>query len=141
MGYLSFLSSIKVPRSPSSRSFTEPQKPRRNLALDTRLGARDSTEVRRRKSAPSFSLGPSNGPSRDRGELPILPAFSFRNLVLGIGNSVIAGELLSTGNGAAAPEQTAGGRPAATGLLDAPEPLDQDLRAQNRSYPFAARFL
>ena len=51
-----------------------------------------------------FSLGPNQALRRDRGELLFIPVFSFRETVLGIEKSVVAGELLSAGNGATAPE-------------------------------------
>ena len=57
-------------------------------------------------------------------------------MALRIKESVDSGE---HSHGATAGRRNSG-RPAATGPLDAPEPLDQDLRAQNRTYPFAALF-
>ena len=63
-------------------------------------------------------------------------AFSFRNLVLGIEKPVVAGELLSAGNGTAEPEEAAG-RPATAWFPPAgSEPLDARSRAENRRYLF-----
>jgi hypothetical protein len=59
--------------------------------------------------ASPFSLGPNQALRRDRGELLFIPVFSFRETVLGIEKSVVAGELLPAGNGATAPELVTAG--------------------------------
>ena len=57
-------------------------------------------------------FGPNRAPPGTRGELLYPVVFSFRETVLGIEKPVVAGELLSAGNGATEPVLSSG-RPAA----------------------------
>ena len=63
-----------------------------------------------------------------------------RRLVHQIAGLELTGELPAAVNGAAASEVfLAADLPPLT-PLDAPEPLDRDLKAENKTYPFAAHF-
>ena len=115
---------------------SSPQKPCPRTSCCPRPKAEQAAA--RRELLPSF-FGPSKAPPRVRGELLVPMVFSFRETVLGIEKPVVAGELLSAGNGSHRTGAGAG-RPLATGPLDASKPSDQSWTARIKTYPFAAYF-
>jgi hypothetical protein len=66
---------------------------------------------RRRDPTSTLALGPSNAPSRLRGELLVLPVLFFLETVLGNEKPAVAGELRGSVHGDHRAGEEANGRP------------------------------